>query len=361
MHHTPRSLTLLLCLCLTALAGAQTQLNAPDQRLSDAAIHADYQTYAAIQDRIAQLNAQGIAIRDYHLSKAQCWLDVSLHEYTRNDRSDFPQQALAEAEKLIVGLEQKATPLPMDTPLVNGAARLRPDLWARTAGLQQASGFACARQLVACAEVELVHAGNEFNQQQWRHAKPYIQIAEEWLSQADAAAAQCPVAPVAAIEPVLPVQAKDVPPPAAAGVLCAPQPIALTLTTQVLFDFDKFTPEHIRPQSRREFDTMVARVRREGITVGSIRLSGYADRLNSTGNTDYNQQLSQKRVQTVRALLREQGLEVSGVFVDAKGDTEQVTACQARFKRPADLQECLLPNRRVTVELQGVHSVMKQE
>ena len=68
-------------------------------------------------------------MRDYHLSKAQCWLDVSFHEYTRNDRSAFPQEALDQSVRLIALMEQKASPLPNDTPLVNGADKLRPDLW----------------------------------------------------------------------------------------------------------------------------------------------------------------------------------------------------------------------------------------
>ena len=151
---------------------AQTQLTPAPERTSDQAIHADNEAYKALQERIHQLNERGVPVRDYHLSKAQCWLDVSLHEYTRNDRSAFPQEAMTESEKLIVGLEKKATPLSMDTPLVNGAARVRPDLWERTQSLKQHADFQCAWKQVACAEVELVHSGNELNQQDWRHAKP---------------------------------------------------------------------------------------------------------------------------------------------------------------------------------------------
>jgi hypothetical protein len=40
---------------------------------------------------------------------------VSLHEYTRNDRSAFPQAALTESEKLMQGMERGAGALPMDT------------------------------------------------------------------------------------------------------------------------------------------------------------------------------------------------------------------------------------------------------
>lgn len=332
-----------LVLCSVTAAQAQTsattQLTPVAQRVSDQAIHADHEAYKQLQGRLHQLNERGVPVRDYHLSKAQCWLDVSLHEYTRNDRSAFPQEALTESEKLIVGMEQKATPLPMDTPLVNGAARLRPDLWERTAGLKQHEGFKCAWKQVACAEVELVHAGNEFNQQQWRHAKPYVQIAEDLVSEANQLVAQCGPAPVAPEKIVVAVP--------------VPLPQAVSLQARVLFDFDQFGPQHIRPESRAELDTLVSRLKLEGVTVQTLSLTGHADRLNSTGNTAYNQQLSQKRVNTVRDLLAAQGLVVSSVAVDARGDREQVEACQRQFNKPAELQECLLPNRRVQIELTG--------
>lgn len=329
-----------LVLCSTTAALAQTaatQLTPTAQRISDQAIQADHDAFKGLQGRLHQLNERGVPVRDYHLSKAQCWLDVSLHEYTRNDRSAFPQAAMTESEKLIVALENKATPLPLDTPLVNDAARLRPDLWARTDALKQHAGFKCAAQQVACAEVELVHAGNEHNQQQWRHAKPYVQIAEELVSEANQLVAQCLPAPVA---------------PEKIAVV-VPPPQAVALQARVLFDFDQFGPEHIRPDSRAELDLLVSRAKLEGITINTLSLTGHADRLNSTGNSAYNQQLSQKRVNTVRDLLAAQGLVVSSVAIDARGDREQVEACERQFKKPTELQTCLLPNRRVQIELTG--------
>ena len=347
-----RSCVALAALMLLANSGLQaqtasttpaTQLTPVSERISDTAITVDLDTYKQLQGRIYQLNERGIPVRNYHLSKAQCWLDVSLHEYTRNDRSAFPQEAMTESEKLIVGLEQKTTPLPMDTPLVNGAARLRPDLWERTATLKQHEGFQCALKQVACAEVELVHAGNEFNQQQWRHAKPYVQIAEDIISDANELVAACLPASVAPKIAKIPVP-----------VIAPPVAEPVQLSASVLFDFDKYTPNHIRLASRAELDALMARVKLEGIRIESLALTGHADRLNSTGNKNYNQQLSQNRVNTVRDLLATQGLTVSSVRMDAKGDTEQVQACQAKFKKSTELQECLLPNRRVQVELKGI-------
>ena len=170
LPHTRSTLSraLLATALLSALAGPaaaqQTRLNPQEKRITDEAIHADLQGYEATQGRIQALNDAGRPVRDYHLSKAQCWLDVSFHEYTRNDRSAFPQEALTESEKLIVAMETGVSPIPTDTPLVNNAKYLRDDLWQRLKAIHGTPGFSCAQQAVACGEVELVHAGNEFNQ-----------------------------------------------------------------------------------------------------------------------------------------------------------------------------------------------------
>ena len=345
------NLRLVIGTALTALAPAlwaqTTQLAAPAQRISDAAIQRDHGAYAAMQARIKTLNDGGRRVRDYHLSKAQCWLDVSFHEYTRNDRSAFPQAALAEAEKLIVAMESGSAPLPWDTPLVNNAARLRPDLWARSEALRSHAGVACAQQRMACAEVELVHAGNEINQQGWRHAKPYVQIAEDQLAEAEQLAARCvpPPAPVAQPAPAAPPA-----PVAAAPAAPAPEQ---TLVANVVFNFDRHTRADMRAAGVAELDALLARVKREGFRIEGISLVGHADRLNGTGKTDYNERLAQRRVATVRDYLVSQGIAAASVRTDARGDGQQVQACPGPFKSKAALQECLLPNRRVEVRVTG--------
>jgi outer membrane protein OmpA-like peptidoglycan-associated protein len=78
---------------------------------------------------------------------------------------------------------------------------------------------------------------------------------------------------------------------------------------------------------------------------------GHADRLNGTGHSDYNQQLSEKRVATVRAVLVKLGVDAKLISTDARGDQQQIQGCEARFSKKADLEECLLPNRRVEVAI----------
>jgi OmpA-OmpF porin, OOP family len=332
-------------------AHAQTTLAPQASRISDTVIQADHKAYEALQGRIKGINDTGRPVRDYHLSKAQCWLDVSMHEYTRNDRSAFPQEAMTESEKLIVIMERagSAKPLtsPWETPLVNKAAKLRPDLWARVEALKKHEGFACAAQRTACSEVELVHAGNEFNQQQWRHAKPYVQIAEDQLLEAERLAESCiPPAPKVALLPA-PVPA-PVPVPVPAPVV---QPVQLA--ANVVFNFDRHTTGEMRPQSRAEVDELIAKMK-SGIKVNAVKLSGHADRLNSTGNVKYNQQLSEKRAITVREYLVAAGVSPALISYEYKGDTEQVADCSGKFKNKRLLEECLLPNRRVAIQVSGV-------
>ncbi len=327
-----------------------TQLAPQQARITDEAIQADQRAYETLQGRIKGLNDKGRPVRDSHLSKSQCWLDVSFHEYTRNDRSAFPQAAMTESEMLIVGME-RGTALGTDTPLVNGAARLRPDLWDRAAALRSHEGFRCAQQKVACAEVELVHAGNEFQQQEWRHAKPYVQIAEDLLGEAQELAGSCNPPPA----PLPPPPAALTAPTLPAAVPLAASPPAqvqeLLLSAGVLFNFDRHDAANMLPYSVTQLEALVQRIQREKLVLKSIQLAGYADRLNSTGKADYNQRLSEKRVATVKAALEKLGIAAALMSTSAGGDSLQVQACQARYARTSDLEACLLPNRRVEVTI----------
>lgn len=355
-----RTLALATSLALASpllFAQTATTLTPPKDRISDAAIQADQQSYEALQARIKGLNERGRPVRDYHLSKAQCWLDVSLHEYTRNDRSAFPQAALSESEKLIHGMERGAGPLSMDTALVNDAERLRPDLWERAAGLKGHVGFRCAQQKLACGEVELVHAGNEYRQQQWRHAKPYVQAAEDLLGEARELAETCPMpfAPVVSVDAAV-AATTPVVPAAAAAAVAVPAATAkpdLQLATGVLFSFDRHDAAGMKAFSAVQLQEAVRRVQRDKLVVRSVQLAGHADRLKHDAQPGYNQQLSERRVATVKAGLVKLGIDSALIQTTARGDAMQIERCEKSFKRQTELQECLLPNRRVEVLIEA--------
>ena len=236
------------------------------------------------------------------------------------------------SEKLVAAMEGRQSPLPAETPLVNGATRLRPDLWSRIDALKPRSGFRCAAQKTACAEVELVHAGNEYDQQQWRHAKPYVQIVEDLLADAETLAGRC-----------------ETPPP----VVAAPAVMAkeALLLTEVVFRFDRSTRSDILPASLAQLDELVAKLKSDAVRVVSIRLIGNADRLNGTKDPQYNEKLSAKRSDTVRELLVSKGIPANVIESSARGDRKPVESCHRKFASKADLEACLLPNRRVDVEV----------
>ena len=332
------------CLCAAPADAQQTQLAPAPTRISDDVIQRDHVAYETMQGRIKALNDAGRPVRDYALSKAQCWLDVSFHEYTRNDRSAFPQAAFTESERLIVAMEARRDPIDMTTALVNGATRLRPDLWGQADAIKGSAGFRCAQQQVACAEVELVHAGNEYNQQQWRHAKPYVQIAEDLLGEARSRADRCdpPAPPPPPFVPVAVTPPAPVPVPAPGEVH--------VVSTVVFFRFDRSAQADITPASRAQLDALLADLASDVSSVQSVRLVGHADRLNGTGHGDYNQRLSERRVETVRALFVARGVAAAAIETAARGDANPVAGCPGRPPKDA-LEACLAPDRRVDIEV----------
>lgn len=79
-----------------------------------------------------------------------------------------------------------------------------------------------------------------------------------------------------------------------------------------------------------------------------ITLVGHADRL---GTTDYNQKLSQKRVNAVADKLIDSGIEEDKIFTDYKGEDIPAQSCEG--DRSPELIECLYANRRVEIEIIG--------
>jgi OmpA-OmpF porin, OOP family len=136
---------------------------------------------------------------------------------------------------------------------------------------------------------------------------------------------------------------------------CAGDRPAGRASASVLFNFDKRDLGNVRPYTKDQLDALIGQVKGGSITVSGIKLIGHADRLNSTGDANYNVKLSQDRVETIRGYMVSQGVPANLISTDFKADTAQIEACtKAKFRSNAELQECLLPNRRVEVVLSGV-------
>jgi len=155
-----------------------------------------------------------------------------------------------------------------------------------------------------------------------------------------------PVAPVP-ISPV-PIAPAPAPKPAPAPVAKpAPKPAPLTIGAAELFGFNQAT---LTPQGRAKLNTeVVERSNREYAEIRVMNINGHSDRL---GSPQYNQQLSERRAEAVRAYLVSRGMDSSKIETFGYGKTLPVKACPDQKNRKA-LIECLAPNRRVEIEING--------
>lgn len=160
-------------------------------------------------------------------------------------------------------------------------------------------------------------------------------------------------APVAKPAPVPQPQAVPAPPPKPAPAV-QPQakpeppkkPAVTNLASTELFEFNKAV---LTKEARAKLDSEVIAKLGDLRDVRYIIVNGHADRL---GSPQYNQKLSEQRAEAVRAYLVSKGVDASKVETLGFGKTLPVKACPDQKQRK-ELIECLSPNRRVVVEVQG--------
>lgn len=125
--------------------------------------------------------------------------------------------------------------------------------------------------------------------------------------------------------------------------------VAITLQAETLFDFDKSV---IRADGKKTLDDEVVSKMKQYPQVEVVLVTGHADRI---GSDTYNQKLSQRRADAVKAYLTGQGIEDRRIETAARGEAEPVVACADVKGRVSgknrNLVECLQPNRRVMVEV----------
>jgi len=137
------------------------------------------------------------------------------------------------------------------------------------------------------------------------------------------------------------------PPPVAKPQPEAPKkPAIVNLASTELFEFNKAV---LTKEARATLDTEVVAKLGDLRDVRYIIVNGHADRL---GSTQYNQKLSEKRADAVRAYLVSKGVAADKVETLGFGKTLPVKSCPDQKERKG-LIECLSPNRRVVVEVQG--------
>ncbi|QGX91091.1 porin OmpA [Tatumella sp. TA1] len=139
----------------------------------------------------------------------------------------------------------------------------------------------------------------------------------------------------------------------------APAPVVetkhFTLKSDVLFNFNKAT---LKTSGQSALDQLYSQLSNLDPKDGSVVVLGFTDRI---GSDSYNQNLSEKRAQSVVDYLVSKGIPSNKISARGMGESNPVTGntCD-NVKKRAALIDCLGPDRRVEIEVKGVKDVVSQ-
>ena len=145
------------------------------------------------------------------------------------------------------------------------------------------------------------------------------------------AAAPAPAPAAAAAPAPAPKPATPPPPPAATKV---------TYAADAFFDTGKAV---LKPEGKAKLDDLAGKVK--GINLEVIIAVGHTD---SVGGDAYNQKLSVKRAEAVKAYLVSKGIEKNRVYTEGKGEKQPVADNKTK--------EGKAKNRRVEIEVVGTRA-----
>lgn len=152
-----------------------------------------------------------------------------------------------------------------------------------------------------------------------------------------------PPAPVAVVQAPAPAPMPAPAPAPAPAPVAAPAPMkSMTFQAETLFDFDKSV---IKPAGKAALDGLVADLSK--INVETVIAVGYTD---SIGTENYNQKLSVRRVEAVKAYLVSKGVPADQIKTEGQGESNPVASNKTREGRAQ--------NRRVEIEVVGTQKPM---
>lgn len=150
-----------------------------------------------------------------------------------------------------------------------------------------------------------------------------------------------PAAPVAVVPKAAPAEPAVAPKAAPAPVVVAPPAATkVTYASDAFFDFDKAV---LKPEGKAKLDDLVGKVK--GINLEVIIAVGHTD---SVGTDTYNQKLSIRRSEAVKAYLVSKGIEKNRVYTEGKGEKQPVADNKTKEGRAK--------NRRVEIEVVGTRA-----
>ncbi len=172
---------------------------------------------------------------------------------------------------------------------------------------------------------------NGTNELCWRDAN--------WTPATAAQGCDGAIVPKAAAPAPAPAAPAPAPAAKAPAAPAAPAPAAtkVTYAADAFFDFDKAV---LKPEGKAKLDDLAGKVK--GINLEVVIAVGHTD---STGAASYNQKLSVRRAEAVKAYLVSKGIESNRIYTEGKGLTQPVADNKTREGRAK--------NRRVEVEVVG--------
>ncbi|WP_395406642.1 outer membrane protein OmpA [Pseudoduganella sp. UC29_106] len=137
--------------------------------------------------------------------------------------------------------------------------------------------------------------------------------------------------------PPPPPPAPAAPAPAPAPVVAAPVSEKVSFAADAFFDFDKAV---LKPEGKAKLDDVTAKLGTVNLEV--IIAVGHTD---SVGTDAYNDKLSLRRAEAVKAYLLSKGVEANRVYTEGKGEKQPVADNKTAAGRAQ--------NRRVEIEVVG--------
>ncbi|MBK4765096.1 MAG: OmpA family protein [Pantoea sp. Brub] len=127
----------------------------------------------------------------------------------------------------------------------------------------------------------------------------------------------------------------------------------IDLKSDILFKFDSFL---LKPEGKKILDQLYKKAELMNKTESYIAVIGFTDRL---GSDQYNQELSQKRAESVLKYLIEKGIPSSDISVSGIGKANSITKDKCNnIKDHKSLIDCLSPDRRVEITIKGLKNIV---
>ena len=137
-----------------------------------------------------------------------------------------------------------------------------------------------------------------------------------------------------------PPPAAVVTPPPAVVAPVVPSSEKVSFAADALFDFDKSV---LKPEGKAKLDDLTSKL--QGINLEVIIAVGHTD---SVGTDAYNQKLSMRRSESVKAYLQSKGIEANRIYTEGKGESQPVESNKTAAGRAK--------NRRVEIEVVGTRT-----